>query len=139
MDVECPYPFDCVACSFVEFFHCPVKGKKRTVAYYMWDRLYWVAAITIWVISHFPLIKHFSSNYALCIISCVTHSWHFRCCPGTGIFRLLIKLQLSMLKFCYPSFHSSISSYGFSMILVVVRYAGFLDFSLLTSYCTGLL
>lgn len=37
LDVKCPYPFDYFVSSFKEFFHCPIKGAKRAVAYYVID------------------------------------------------------------------------------------------------------
>lgn len=123
----------------MKFFHCPVKITERTVAYYMGDWLYWVATIAIWVISHFPLIEHPSRMIMSCTLS--VNSWRFMCCRRTGISKLLIMLQLSILKFCHPRFHSSIPSYRFSMSLVVLRYAGILDFSQRlwfdVSWCNG--
>jgi len=32
----------------------------RAITYYVGDGLYWVAAVTVWMISHFPFMEHLS-------------------------------------------------------------------------------
>lgn len=53
----------------MEVFHRPIKGTEKTVAYYVGDELYCVAAITIWVIFHFPFIRaSLLNDRILCVV-----------------------------------------------------------------------
>lgn len=64
-------------------------------------------------------------------LSVIHHPWRVRRCPETGISRLLIRLQLSVLDFCHLIFSiHSCRHTGFLISLIVVKNTSFPDFSL---------